>query len=72
MIKPKQKKKDEGNVQNKIRLEKITKNHKEDGEKEKQKRKKNRGGWSTLHQAKPMQEKVYTIYTLIFYHRLFK
>jgi hypothetical protein len=40
MIKPKQKKKDEGNLQNKIRLEKITKNHKEDGEEEKQKRKK--------------------------------
>jgi hypothetical protein len=40
MIKPKQKKKDEDNLQNKIRLEKITKNHKEDGEEEKQKRKK--------------------------------
>jgi hypothetical protein len=51
MIKPKQKKKDEGNVQNKIRLEKITKNHKEDGEKEKQKRKKIEG--DGLHCMKP-------------------
>jgi hypothetical protein len=61
MIKPKQKKKDEGNLQNKIRLEKITKNHKEDGEEEKQKRKKR--GWSTLHQAKPIAGKgVHNIY----------